>query len=229
MGKLSIVATPIGNLEDISLRALRVLKEADRVLCEDTRQTRVLLDHYGIKTPTSSYHQHTSAPKSDKLIAWLRAGQSLALVTDAGTPGISDPGGRLVRQVREELGPAVAIECIPGPSALTAALSLAGDGYDRFLFLGFLPHKKGRQAWLQAIGESEQPVVVYESKHRIQRLLRELAALEEQAGAFLVQVARELTKMHESFYEGQPAEIAAALEMKPASLKGEFVVLIRKK
>ncbi|MFA5753911.1 MAG: 16S rRNA (cytidine(1402)-2'-O)-methyltransferase [Patescibacteria group bacterium] len=227
-GLLNIVATPIGNLEDITLRALRILKEADFVLCEDTRETRKILDHYQIKTPTISYHQHSDTVKVDKIIALLRAGKNLALVTDAGTPGISDPGGKLVSLVRESLGQEAAIVAVPGVSALTAAVSLAGQGFDRFLFLGFLPHKKGRQTMLKEVMASRNSVVMYESKHRIIKLLEELAELEKKTGRTLALiVARELTKMHESVYSGSPEEIRQDLEIRAGNLKGEFVVLVK--
>ena len=229
MSTLRIVATPIGNLEDITLRALRTLKEADFVLCEDTRVTRKLLDHYGIKTPTISYHQHSDELKTDKINVLLRAGKDLALVTDAGTPGISDPGGKLVSIIREEFGDAVLIESVPGVAALTAAISIAGAGFDRFLFLGFLPHKKGRQTMLKEIFASEYPVVVYESKHRAEKLLQELEKMSGELGIKVkVLVARELTKMHESFYAGAPQEVLVQLQSDPNNLKGEFVVLIHK-
>jgi len=227
MSVLKIVATPIGNLEDISLRALRTLKEADFILCEDTRVTRKLLDHYEIKTPTISYHQHSGALKTDKIKILLKEGKTLALVTDAGTPGISDPGGKLVSLVREEFGDLVRIESIPGVAALTTAVSIAGAGFDRFLFLGFLPHKKGRQTMLKEIFKSEYPVIFYESKHRIIKLLEEVEKMSGELDTrVVVQVARELTKMHESFYSGTPAEILAELQVDPNNLKGEFVVLI---
>lgn len=225
-GILNIVATPIGNLEDITLRALRILKEADCVFCEDTRMTKRLLDHYEIKTPTASYHQHSDDIKIGKIIALLRDGKNLALVSDAGTPGISDPGGKLISLVRAELGDAVRIAVIPGVSALAAAVSGAGAGFDRFLFLGFLPHKKGRQTMLKEIAASGHPAVVYESKHRIIKLLSELAELDV---ALEVIVARELTKIYESFYFGTPDAVKAELEKDPNNLKGEFVVLINKK
>lgn len=228
MGSLYVVATPIGNLEDVSLRAIRILKEADAVLGEDTRVAKKLLDRYGIKTPVISYHQHSGNLKTDRLLGLLREGKSLALVTDAGTPGISDPGSRLVSLVREKL-PEVSIVAIPGPSALAAALSLAGDGLDRFLFLGFLPHKKGRQTMLREVVASPWPTVLYESKHRILKLLEELTGLEEKSFVFELVVARELTKIHESLYLGRPEKIAAELQANPLSLKGEFVVLIKKK
>jgi len=230
MATLWLVATPIGNLEDLTWRALRILKEADFVLCEDTRVTKKLLDHYQIKTPTISYHQHSGELKVDKIIALLKAGKNLALVTDAGTPGISDPGGKLVSLVRQELGTAVLIVSVPGASALGAALSIAGAGFDHFLFLGFLPHKKGRQTKLKEIMTSEYPVVLYESKHRIVKLLKELEEISLAPPIVLeVMVARELTKLHESFYQGTPAEILEILNQNPLNLKGEFVVLIKKK
>lgn len=229
MSVLRIVATPIGNLEDISLRALRVLKESAYVLCEDTRVTHKLLEHYGIATPTISYHQHSGELKVDKIIELLKAGQDLALVTDAGTPGVSDPGSKLVSLVREEFGESVLIESVPGVSALAAAISIAGTGFDRFLFLGFLPHKKGRQTMLRQIFSSPYPAVIYESKHRIVKLLEEMIKMEEDSGEQLkVMVARELTKLHESFYAGRPTEILAELNKNANNLKGEFVVLVQK-
>ncbi len=229
MSILRIVATPIGNLEDITLRALRVLKESDFILCEDTRVTKKLLDHYQIKTTTISYHQHSGDLKVDKIITLLKEGKNLALTTDAGTPGISDPGGKLVSLVRAALGDQVLIESIPGVAALTAAVSITGAGFDRFLFLGFLPHKKGRQTLLKEIFKSVYPAIVYESKHRIVKLLEELAKMSEEIKSpLLVGVARELTKLHESFYEGSPSEVLAELKKDPHNLKGEFVVLLKK-
>jgi 16S rRNA (cytidine1402-2'-O)-methyltransferase len=228
MGKLSIVATPIGNLEDITLRALRILKEADAVLCEDTRVTKHLLDHYEIKTPLISYHQHSGLAKVSKIKELLFADKNLALVSDAGTPGISDPGSQLVSLLREEL-PQTSIECLPGPSALTAAVSLAGNGFDRFVFLGFLPHKKGRQTMLRQIFEANYPSVFYESKHRIVKAIKELSVLELEIGQKLrLILSRELSKLHESWYSGTTAEILDILENNPDSLKGEFVVLAQR-
>ena len=227
MSILRIVATPIGNLEDLTLRALRTLKESDFVLCEDTRVTRKLLDHYEIKTPTISYHQHSGDLKVDKIISLLKEGNNLALVTDAGTPGISDPGGKLVALVRQELGSEVLIESVPGVSALAAAVSIAGSGFDRFLFLGFLPHKKGRQTMLKEIMASEYPAIVYESKHRIIKLLEELEIIRAKT-ELKVMVARELTKMYESFYSGTAKSVLEEITSDQNNLKGEFVVLIRK-
>jgi len=230
MGILRIVATPIGNLEDISLRALRVLKEADVILCEDTRITHRLLSHYQIKTPTISYHQHSNNLKVDKLLDLLRDNKNLALVTDAGTPGLSDPGSKLVSLVRDEFGDQVLIESVPGVSALTATLSISGIGFDHFLFLGFLPNKKGRQTKLKEIFKSEYSVIVYESKHRLVKLLQELIVMSKETGILLeLKVARELTKLHESFYSGQPSDVLEKLLEDPNNLKGEFVVLIKKR
>ena len=228
MGILRVVGTPIGNLEDISLRALRIFKESDFILCEDTRVTRKLLDNYGIKTPMISYHQHSGEFKTDKILALLEEGKNLALVTDAGTPGISDPGGKLVSLVREKLDESVKIESVPGPSALATAVSIAGVGFERFLFLGFLPHKKGRQTMLKEISASAYPVIVYESKHRIVKLLEELETFNANKKPYQVTVCRELTKMFESVYKGRAAEILATLVKDPNNLKGEFVVIIRK-
>lgn len=230
MGTLRIVATPIGNLEDLTHRAERVLKESAFVLCEDTRVTKRLLDHYAINTPTISYHQHSGDLKTDKIMALLKDGKDLALVTDAGTPGISDPGSKLVTAVRAELGEAVKIESVPGVSALATAISIAGVGFDRFLFLGFLPHKKGRQTMLKEIFASEYPAIAYESKHRIVKLLEEIIKMSADLEIPVeIKVARELTKLFESFYIGSPAEVLAKLQSDPNSLKGEFVVLINKK
>jgi 16S rRNA (cytidine1402-2'-O)-methyltransferase len=229
MSVLRIVATPIGNLEDITLRALRVLKESDYILCEDTRVTGKLLSHYQIKTPTISFHQHSGEIKIDKLMSLLKDDKNLALVTDAGTPGISDPGSKLVSIVREELGERVLIESVPGVSALATAVSISGVGFDRFLFLGFLPHKKGRQTMLKEIFACEYPSVVYESKHRVLKLMEELILMSRDKKQELkVSLARELTKMHESFYEGSPEKMKEVLEGDINSLKGEFVVLIKK-
>ncbi len=251
---LYIVATPIGNLEDISLRALRILGEVDFILCEDTRVTKRILDHYKIKTPTISYHQHTDAKKEEQLVELLGAGKSLALVSDAGTPGISDPGGKLVAAVIEKFGEEIKIESVPGPSALTAALSISGIPTDRFMFLGFPPHKKGRQTFLAKIIDSEYPAVVYESKHRILKFLEELKKLNQEIavrnqaidekrakGIALkkeieskkslitsVVVCREISKMHETVYRGELADIITKIKDSQNDQKGEFVVVIGK-
>lgn len=229
IGILKVVATPIGNLQDITLRALAALQEADFVLCEDTRVTRKLLDHYQIKTPTISYHQHSGEMKVDKIIKLLEEGKNLSLVTDAGTPGISDPGSQLVAAVRARLAGQAKIVSVPGASALGAAVSISGVGLERFLFLGFLPHKKGRQTMLKEILSSAYPVVLYESKHRIIKLLEELDAKSREVGQKIqVSVARELTKLHESFYQGEPDAVLKELTGSANNLKGEFVVSINK-
>jgi len=229
MSVLRIVATPIGNLEDITLRALRVLKEADYILCEDTRTSGVLLNHYQIKTPTISFHQHSGEIKIEKIVNLLKDNKNLALITDAGTPGVSDPGSKLITLVREKIGEQVLIESVPGVPALTASISIAGAGFDRFLFLGFLPHKKGRQTMLKEVFKSEYPSVLYESKHRVLKLMEELAIMSLEFKIELkISLARELTKMHESFYEGSPEKIKEILLSHPNNQKGEFVVLIKK-
>lgn len=223
MGTLYVVATPIGNLEDITLRALRILGEVNFVLCEDTRVSRKLLDHYQIITPTLSCHQHSDKTRIKQIIDLLKSGKNLALITDAGTPGISDPGGVLVNA-------ALAANCqiisIPGPSALTAAISISGCSMDKFLFLGFLPHKKGRQTLLKKISESEYPVVLYESVHRINKLLAELESsrLNSLGGEYQVILCRELTKKFETIYRGTVEEVKEKL--KKEETKGEFVVIV---
>ncbi|HEV3245075.1 MAG TPA: 16S rRNA (cytidine(1402)-2'-O)-methyltransferase [Candidatus Paceibacterota bacterium] len=220
MGTLSIVATPIGNLEDITLRALRALKECDVIYAEDTRVISKLLARYEIKKPLQRLDAATEDKKAKEVIERLEAGEKIALVSDAGTPGISDPGARLVARVRE-FAPEAKIEAIPGASALVAAVSIAGLPSDEFLFLGFLPHKKGRQTAIKFIAASLVPVVVYESPHRVEKLLEELAV----AGVEKVGVARELTKVYEEFLQGTPAEVAADLARRKA-LRGEFVVIV---
>lgn len=232
MPTLYIVATPIGNLEDISMRALRLLGEVDFILCEDTRVTRVLLDHYKIKTRTISYHQHSGESKVNEIIDLLAQGRNLALVSDAGTPGISDPGGKLVQAVIEKFGGEVNIESVPGPSAVTAALSISGIPTDKFVFLGFPPHKKGRQSFIKKILASEWPAVVYESKHRIIKFLEELDKLisenAEEAGLTSVVVCRELSKMHETVYRGDLKSVMEKIKADKNDQKGEFVVIIGK-
>ncbi len=221
MGKLSIVATPIGNLEDITLRALRTLKECDVIYAEDTRVISKLLARYEISKPLQRLDAATESTKAKEIIDRLEAGEKVAFVSDAGTPSISDPGARLVERVRR-FAPSTTIEAIPGPSALTAALSISGVNAEQFTFLGFLPHKKGRQTALKKIAASEYPVVLYESPHRILKLLKELDAVAPHAR---VTIARELTKVHEEVLVGNPVELAARLQEKDA-VRGEFVVII---
>ncbi|MDD5290849.1 MAG: 16S rRNA (cytidine(1402)-2'-O)-methyltransferase [Patescibacteria group bacterium] len=236
---LYIVGTPIGNLEDISLRALRILGEVDFILCEDTRVTKKLLEHYKIKTPVISYHQHSDFSKTDYILDLLGQGKDLALVSDAGTPGISDPGGKLIQAVTDKFGEDVKIESVPGPSAVTAALSISGIPTDKFIFMGFPPHKKGRQTFLKKVIKSELPVVVYESKHRIIKFLEELKGMEkamrddeENKEKFKelasVVVCRELSKMHETIYRGETEDIINKIKDSRDDQKGEFVVIIGK-
>lgn len=218
-GILYVVATPIGNLEDITLRALRVLKEADLVASEDTRHTRKLLHHFDIHTPLASYYKGQEARKAEGLIAALLAGRSVALVSDAGTPGISDPGTLLVRQARAQGIPVVPV---PGPSALAAGLSVSGfDG--SVLFIGFLPAKAGqRQAALQAVKGQAHHLLFYEAPHRIVKSLTDCLAVLGDRPAFM---GRELTKLHEETRVGRLSELLADLIARP-SVKGEFVLLI---
>lgn len=223
MPALSIIATPIGNLEDITLRALRVLREADLILCEDTRVTAKLLAKYEIKKPLLSYHSHSKLAKVEKIFELLEEGKSLALVSDAGTPGISDPGSLLVAQVRERFGNSVTVEPIPGPSALTAALSAAGVPASEFLFLGFLPHKKGRETLFKEIAESKRTVVFYESPHRI---VKTLESLKKYVPENRVVIAREITKVYEEFLSGTASELQDKFEKSPEKVRGEFVVMV---
>ena len=219
---LFIVATPIGNLQDITLRAIKVLQTVDAIACEDTRHSKILLDNYQIKTPTISYHQHSKISKIEYLIEQLKSGKNIALITDAGTPGISDPGGRLVAHVRACL-PEAKVEAIPGPSSLTAALSVAGLNAEAFTFLGFLPHKKGRHTAFTDIAREKRAVVFYESPHRIEKAL---AALAETAPDRHITVCRELTKIHEEVISGTAAEVQAHFVEHPDTIRGEFVVIV---
>ncbi len=224
MSKLYIVATPIGNLEDITLRALRVLKEVDTILREDTRVTKKLLNHYDIKTPTMSYHAHSKLSRVEKIFELIRVGKDLALVSDAGTPTISDPGVLLVQQVREEFGNEVDIVAIPGPSALVAALSVGGITSAQLTFYGFLPHKKGRETIFKEITDSKRTSVFYESPHRILKTLDSLG--EHLTKDRKVAIARELTKIYEEVVQDSIDEVRAYFADNPDKVRGEFVVII---
>lgn len=224
MGTLSIVATPIGNLADITLRALAILKEADAIACEDTRVSAKLLARYEISKPLLIFHAESGPQAANRILALLGEGKHVALITDAGTPAISDPGSNLVRLARERLNGDVRIQAIPGPSALVAALSIAGVSGNDFVFLGFLPHKKGRQTAFKEIAESTRTVVFYESPHRIEKALASLA--ETLGDDRKVMIAREITKMHESFVEGTAAEVAEYFSTHPTEVRGEFVVIV---
>lgn len=217
-GKLFVVATPIGNLADISERGLQTLKSADLIACEDTRVTKKLLSSYSIDSPTISYHQHSGDSKVQELIEKLESGSSIAVVTDAGTPGISDPGGKLVEAAVRST---IEVVPIPGASALTAALSISGFPTDKFSFMGFPPNKKGRNTYFAQISDIEYTVAMYESKHRILKTLEQLPQDRK------LTVCRELTKMHESIYRGTAQEIIQQLNQ--TSTKGEFVIVMAPK
>jgi 16S rRNA (cytidine1402-2'-O)-methyltransferase len=220
---LYLVATPIGNLEDITLRALRVLKEVDLIACEDTRQTQKLLNHYAITTRTTSYHEHNEAAKSLELVEQMKHGASIALVTDAGMPGISDPGYRLIRLAIERCVPVVPV---PGASAFLAALVASGLPTDSFLFNGFLPAKRGeRRTALEAIKDSSWTQVFYEAPHRIVDTLTDVVEVLGEARTIVI--AREVTKLHEEFLRGRAVEILEKLKTRE-SVKGEITLLIGK-
>ena len=221
---LYVVATPIGNLGDVTDRAKEVLGSVDLILCEDTRVTKKLLFAFGLTTPTESLHQHTTSAKHQRLIELLREGKNLALVSDAGTPNVSDPGGRFVADAVAELGDTLDVVPIPGASALTAALSISGFPADTFTFLGFPPHKKGRKSFFEALDGIAHTLVFYESIHRVEKALSELNRVMPARNILL---ARELTKLHETLYRGTPAQVTAALE--EDTIKGECVFVIAPK
>jgi len=222
MGELYLVATPIGNLEDITVRAVRILKETDLVLSEKPLVTKRLFDRYKIKTRLQSFHEHSEGSVYNSIIGLLRSGKKIALVSEAGTPNISDPGGKLIQEIVKVLGESTKIIPIPGPSALTALLSVAGFNVNRFLFLGFVPKKKGRKTFLNIIKTSQFPVVVYESVYRIKKFLSEIIDLEIEE----IILGRELTKKFETIYRGMPRQVLEKLDHDKN--KGEFVVLINK-
>ena len=220
---LYLVATPIGNLEDITLRAVRVLKEVDQIACEDTRQTQKLLNHYGIRTRTISYHEHNEMTRAAELVKELQEGASVALVTDAGMPGISDPGFRLISLAIRHHVPVVPI---PGASAFLAALVASGMPTDSFRFSGFLPAKRGeRRAALEAIKTSPRTQVFYEAPHRIVETLTDV--VEVLGNARHVVIAREVTKLHEEFLRGRAGEVLETLKAQDG-VKGEITLLIGK-
>ena len=219
MGKLYIVPTPVGNLEDMTFRAVKVLKEADRILAEDTRTSSVLLRHYGIETPMSSHHKYNEHETTARIIEMLKGGETIALISDAGTPGISDPGFMLSRECRRE---GIDVECLPGPTAFVPALVDSGLPCDRFHFEGFLPPKKGRATRLELLSGMEETIIIYESPKRLARTLRQLAESfgpEREAA-----VAREISKLHETIHKDTLGALAQYFEMNQA--KGEIVVVI---
>ncbi|EKE11150.1 MAG: hypothetical protein ACD_15C00133G0001 [uncultured bacterium] len=235
-GILYIVATPIGNLEDITLRAIRILGEVDMVVCEDTRTTKKLLDHYAIETRTVSFYQNRKSggaikpvPKLEFLLQELKSGKNLALVTDAGTPGISDPGNQLVREAASREIPVIPI---PGASALTTLASVSGVDMGEFVFLGFPPHKKGRETFFKKVLEFPMPSMFYESPHRVMKNLELLQKLELETGVFLedkkknIVLGRELTKMFEEIVRGDISQMLEYFQKNPGKIKGEFVIII---
>lgn len=212
---LYIVATPIGNLEDLTLRAREVLSGVDAVLCEDTRVTMNLLSAIDSKVKTFTLHQHTEESKINTIVQKLLLGESMAFVSDAGTPNVSDPGGKLVQMA---IAGGIKVVPIPGVSAVTTVLSVCGFPADHFTFLGFPPHKKGRNTYFDEITKIEHTVVLYESKHRIEKTLAQLPPER------LLCVGREMTKMFEAFYRGTPAQILEQIQA--SSSKGEFVIVV---
>ena len=226
MSNFYIVSTPIGNLEDMSFRAVRVLKEVDLILCEDTRVTGKLLKHYDIQNKTQSYHAQSKLSKIDQIIDLLSEGKNIALVSDAGTPTISDPGILLVQKIKEELKD-VKIIAVPGASALLSAMVGAGINSHEFVFLGFLPHKKGRETLFREIENSKRTVVFYESVHRIEKTLESLKNIlgDERK----IAIARELTKMFEETVTGNASEVLNYFTINKDKIRGEFVVIVEGK
>lgn len=218
---LYVVATPIGNLDDMTLRAINVLNNVDLILAEDTRVTARLLERYNIKTKMAVYHEHSTSKQVQNVIDLLRQGKNMALVSDAGTPGVNDPGSYLINQVLQVL-PEMKIIPIPGPNAAATALSISGFPSDRYVYLGFPPHKKGRQTFFINLGHADGTVVFYESKHRIRKCLENLREL-SQIGARPVMIARELTKQFETVYRGTIDQLMMQVTDKAL---GEFVVVI---
>ena len=219
---LYIVPTPIWNLEDMTFRAVRILSEVDMIACEDTRTSGVLLKHYDIKTPTISYHSHSGQTKTDKIISLLEEWKDVALISDAGTPGISDPGYALVQAALEDN---IRITALPGPSAVVTALSASGLSSHHFLYLGFLPVKKWRQTLLTRISEKKtETIVIYESVHRIERTLSDLAKYFWENHQIVI--GRELTKKFEEYIRGNISEVQEYFKENPGKVKWEFVILL---
>ncbi len=215
---LYIVSTPIGNLEDVTLRALRILKEVDAIAAEDTRHVKKLLNRYEIENKLLSYHSHSGPAKTEKIVEMLKEGTTIALVSDAGTPGISDPAYTLIKRAIEE---GVKVIPIPGPSALLAALVMSGHRMNQFVYLGFLPLKKGRQTLLKSLADEKRTMIIFESPHRIQKTLSDLL---EYLGDREIAICREITKIHE---EALRMPISEAMDYyKETKPKGEFVLVV---
>lgn len=222
IGTLYVVATPIGNLEDMTLRAIRVLKEADYILCEDTRVTGKLLKHYDIVTKMKRYDAHSTTKIQEEVFADLESGKQIALCSDAGTPGVSDPGVHLIDQIHTKKLHAQVV-AIPGPSSVTAAFSIAGIAGNQFSFLGFIPQKKGRQTFFKELAASTIPVIFFESTHRI---MKTMESLHEHCENKTIVIAREITKFHEEVVRGSAKEIVSYFEVHTDHQKGEFVVIV---
>ena len=216
---LSIVPTPIGNLNDITYRAIKVLKDSDIILCEDTRISKRLLDKYSIDKPLYSYHIHNEHKVVEKYIKYIISGKKVSLISDAGTPGISDPGYLIIR---ESIKKNIEIDCLPGPTAFVPALINSGISSDKFVFEGFLPKKKGRMSRIEFLKEEKRSIIIYESPHRIKRLIEELKAVF--GGQRLVSISRELSKIHQENIRGTLDEVDKNLESK--NIKGELILII---
>ena len=216
---LSIVPTPIGNLNDITYRAIKVLKDSDIILCEDTRISKRLLDKYSIDKPLYSYHIHNEHKVVEKYIQYIISGKKVSLISDAGTPGISDPGYLIIR---ESVKKNIEIDCLPGPTAFVPALINSGISSDKFVFEGFLPKKKGRMSRIEFLKEEKRSIIIYESSHRIKRLIQELKAVF--GGQRLVSISRELSKIHQENIRGTLDEVDKNLESK--NIKGELILII---
>lgn len=217
--KLYLVPTPIGNLGDITFRAVEILKRVDRILAEDTRTSGVLLKHYDVKTPTESFHAFNEHKRTEFILERLKAGETIALITDAGTPGISDPGFMLARAAADAQ---IRVECLPGATAFVPALVKSGLPSDKFVFEGFLPHKKGRKTRLEFLAQEERTMVFYESPHRLLKTLGQFAEL--MGAGRRVSVSRELTKKFEETVNGTLEEVIKHFEL--STVKGEFVVIL---
>ena len=216
---LSIVPTPIGNLNDITYRAIKVLKDSDIILCEDTRISKRLLDKYSIEKPLYSYHIHNEHKVVEKYIQYIISGKKVSLISDAGTPGISDPGYLIIR---ESVKKNIEIDCLPGPTAFVPALINSGISSDKFVFEGFLPKKKGRMSRIEFLKEEKRSIIIYESPHRIKKLIEELKAVF--GGQRLVSISRELSKIYQENIRGTLDEVDKNLESK--NIKGELILII---
>lgn len=217
-GILYIVSTPIGNLNDITFRAVEVLKQVDLIACEDTRRTKILLEKFGLAKNLISYYNYNERQRAEEIIRELKSGKNVALVSDSGTPGISDPGFVLIKRAIEEN---ITVIPIPGPTAFVCALVGSGLPMDEFVFVGFLPHKKGRKTKLKKLSEEERTIILYESPHRLIETLNEILEI---FGDREIAVAKELTKIHEEFFRGKISEVLKKLT--PDKIKGEFVIVI---